>query len=381
MITLPKIKLIRFYHRKENQIGLQFKYNEQLLKIIREIPQAKWSKSKRLWYLNSNPKNLKLIYSCFKNEATIDDNAYVNSIDKIVDITKKERSLSSSQKSLLNNFYKYLRGKRYSKSTLDSYVFFVADFIEFHNKKEISELCNRDVELYVETIFIERKYSISTQRLFTSALKLFILFEPSTKINDLELTRPSKSRKLPIVISQEEIMTILKQTPNIKHKAIIALLYCCGLRISELLNLVIADIDIDRKQLFIRESKGRKDRYVGLADSFLPLLSNYLTSYRPKYYFVEGVNNKKYSAESIRKFLKKSCFNAGIKKRVTPHTLRHSYATHLLENGVDIRHIQSLLGHSKPETTMLYTHIRRKDLLEISNPLDVALQKLKNQVK
>ena len=190
--------------------------------------------------------------------------------------------------------------------------------------------------------------------------------------------RPKKSRKLPNVISQEEILNIIKVTQNLKHRAIIALIYSCGLRISELINLELIDLHTDRKQLFIKNGKGRKDRYVSLADSFMPLLSNYYNSYKPKRYFVEGKNSCKYSAESVRKFLKKNTQKANINKVVTPHTLRHSYATHLLENGVDIRYIQLLLGHARPETTMIYTHVRKKDLMKIQNPLDAALQKIKN---
>ena len=205
---------------------------------------------------------------------------------------------------------------------------------------------------------------------------MFIIFQPQTKISDLILERPKKSRKLPNVISQEEVLAIIKSTQNLKHKAIIALIYSCGIRISELINLKLNDFHIERKQLIIKNGKGRKDRYVSLADSFLPLLSNYYHSYKPKIYFVEGQKGGKYTADSVRQFLRKSCLKANIKKPVTPHTLRHSYATHLLENGVDIRYIQSLLGHAKPETTMIYTHVKRKDLMKIQNPLDVALQKI-----
>ncbi len=143
----------------------------------------------------------------------------------------------------------------------------------------------------------------------------------------------------------------------------------------------LVDFHIERKQVIIKNGKGRKDRYVSLAESFLPLLSNYYNTFKPSIYFVEGQKGGKYSTESIRQFLRRSCKKAHINKTVTPHTLRHSYATHLLENGVDIRYIQSLLGHAKPETTMIYTHVKRKDLMEIQNPLDMALQKLKHMDK
>lgn len=294
---------------------------------------------------------------------------------------KVDRQLNEQQKTLLNNFYKYLRGKRYSDSTVNNYTFQIADFIDYHNKKPIKVLNNRDVELFIEDVFIKRKLSISVQRQFISALKLFIVFESSTQIQSLELVRPNKSLRLPIVLSQNEVISIISSTKNLKHRAIIALLYSCGLRISELLNLSISDIDIDRRQVYVRHGKGRKDRYVGFAKSFIPLLSNYLITYKPKHYFVEGTNHSQYSPQSVRHFLKKSCNTAGILKKVTPHTLRHSYATHLLENGVDLRYIQSLLGHSRPETTMIYTHVRKTHLLEIENPLDIAVRNLKQHDK
>ena len=282
---------------------------------------------------------------------------------------------------MLNAFYLFLKGKRYSQSTIQTYTFFIADFINFHTKTPIEELTNRDVELFIETVFIERKYSVSSQRQFISALKIFTTFCPQTKINDLSLERPKKSRILPNILSQEEVIRIIQYTQNIKHRAILTLIYSCGLRIGELINLKLVDFHIERKQLIVKEGKGRKDRFVSLADSFLPLLSNYYSSYKPTIYFVEGQNGGKYSAESIRSFLRKSCKKAGIKKPVTPHTLRHSYATHLLENGVDLRYIQSLLGHSKPETTMIYTHVQRKDLMEIQSPLDAILLQLNKNDK
>ncbi|AUC84753.1 integrase [Polaribacter sp. ALD11] len=369
MKKLPTIFLEQKNHKKAPQLLVKFNYNNSLINLLRKIPGTNWSSSLKSWYIANSKENLDLVLNTFKSITIIDSSK----------LPKKEpfkRNLTESQKKLLNNFYLYLKGKRYSQSTIQTYTFFVADFVNFHTKTSLEELKNRDVELFIERVFIERDYSISSQRQFISALKIFIIFYPHTKINDLVLERPKKSRKLPNVLSQEEVLEIIRCTQNLKHRAILALIYSCGLRISELINLELIDFHIERKQLIVKNGKGRKDRYVSLADSFLPLLSNYYHSYKPKKYFVEGRNGGKYSTESVRQFLRKSCANAQIKKTVTPHTLRHSYATHLLENGVDIRYIQSLLGHAKPETTMIYTHVKRKDLMQIQNPLDVALQKL-----
>lgn len=368
----PTIFLEQKSHKKELKLLLKFEFNDTLINLTKKLKDARWSRSMQSWYLNFTQENIQLVTEIFKDITPINS-------DKLPKKDLFKRNLTASEKILLNDFYLYLKGKRYSTSTLQTYTFFVADFINFYTKKALEELTNRDVELFIEKVFIERNYSVSSQRQFVSALKLFIVFYPQTKINDLVLERPKRSRQLPSVLSQEEVLSIIQSTQNLKHRAIIALLYSCGLRISELINMKLADFHIERKQLIVKNGKGRKDRYVSLADSFLPLLSNYYNSYKPKIYFVEGQNGGNYSAESVRQFLRKSCLKAKIKKNVTPHTLRHSYATHLLENGVDIRYIQSLLGHAKPETTMIYTHVKRKDLMEIQNPLDVALQKINNR--
>jgi len=365
----PTIFLEEKIHRKNNQLLIKFEYDETLISLVRTVNGASWSKSLKAWYLISTAENLSMILKLFKNVTKVD-------VSKISKKTPFKRDLTDEQKKLLNQFYLFLKGKRYSQSTIQTYTFFIADFINFHTKIPLKELSNRAVELFIETVFMERNYSVSSQRQFISALKIFTVFCPQTKIHNLSLERPKKSRILPSVLSQEEVLRIIQYTQNIKHRAILTLLYSCGLRIGELINLKLIDFHIDRKQLIVKKGKGRKDRYVSLADSFLPLLSNYYHSYKPTIYFVEGQNGGKYSAESIRSFLRKSCKKAGIRKPVTPHTLRHSYATHLLENGVALRYIQTLLGHSKPETTMIYTHVQRKDLMEIQNPLDVALQKL-----
>jgi site-specific recombinase XerD len=368
-LSYPTIYLEQSNHKKELRLLLKFNYNTTLIDLTKKLDGAKWSRTLQCWHVLFTKENIILVKKKFKNYTTIN-------LDKLPKKELFRKNLKASEKNLLNNFYLFLKGKRYSQSTIQTYTFFVADFVNFYTNKLLKEVTNRDVELFIEKVFIERNYSVSSQRQFISALKIFIVFYPHTKINDLVLERPKRSRKLPNVLSQEEVLSIIQNTKNLKHRAIIALIYSCGLRISELINMRLTDFHIERKQLIVKNGKGRKDRYVSLADSFLPLLSNYYYSYKPTIYFVEGQNGGKYSAESVRQFLRKSCLSANIHKIVTPHTLRHSYATHLLENGVDIRHIQSLLGHAKPETTMIYTHVKRKDLMEIQNPLDVALQKI-----
>ncbi|WCO03465.1 tyrosine-type recombinase/integrase [Psychroserpens ponticola] len=377
MKNRPEIHLIKFYYKEKHQIGIKFKYNKILIDVAKSIPSSKWNQIVMLWHLPYTTKNLDLIRYYFKDYAFINENALGLQAKQKKSMPKTERKLNEEQKIVLNNYYKYLRGKRYSDSTVKNYTFQIADFIDYHREKQIQDLCNRDVELFIEDVFIKRKLSISVQRQFISALKLFIVFDKSTQIEDIELVRPKRDKVLPTVLSQNEVIELIAKTKNLKHRTIIALLYSAGLRISELINLKIDDININRKQFIIKKAKGRKDRYAPLAEHLLPLLRNYMITYEPETYLIEGKPGFKYSSSSVSKFLHKAASQCRLKVRVTPHTLRHSYATHLLENGVGLRHIQSLLGHAKPETTMIYTHVARKDLLEIRSPLDLAVEHYK----
>ena len=379
MNTLPKIKLFRATYKNENRLLIQFEKDWDLIRLVKTLPNYIWHENLKIWHIKDTPEDLKLVFKTFKTHAVIDQTGLESRaiIERHTKKLKYPRDLSEANKALINNYRRYLNGKRYGVSTIDTYTYLVADFIAFYNQRALTSLTNRDVELFIESVVSRRNFAISTQRQFISALKLFNNFYPETQIGNLELTRPKKSKKLPEVLSKEEVIKLIQVTHNLKHRAIIALLYSGGLRIGELLNLKLADINIDRKQLQIRQSKGRKDRYVVLADSIIPLLQNYFFSFKPKVYFVEGPKGKSYSASSVRKFLKRSCKLADIERPITPHTLRHSYATHLLEQGIGLRHIQSLLGHSKPETTMIYTHVARKDLMDVRSPLDTTLEEFK----
>lgn len=268
-----------------------------------------------------------------------------------------------------------------SPSTVTTYRSFIVFLLLYWKGRPVSELHNAAVLRFIEVVVKRRNYGISTHRQLVSALKHFGKRFLVSAIEPLELQRPSRSRILPTVLSKEEVIDLLRATYNLKHRMILALLYSCGLRISEVLQLRLANIDLDRRQVIILHAKGRKDRYVVLAESTVPLLINYISSYRPREYLFNGSDKGPYSATSIRAFLKRSCRRAGIRKRVTPHTLRHSYATHLIENGVNLRLVQELLGHAKPETTMIYTHVARKDLLSIQSPLDTTLLELRSSDK
>ncbi len=374
------ILLKKVVHKNDIRLLLLFHYNDEIINKIKNLNKFIWSRTLKGWHTSFNKEDILLVQESLRNmiEFIYDDSLY-ESIK--IKPSKKNRVLTSDDLLLTHDFVKYLDGKYYSKSTITTYSNFIVDFVEYKKNKPLNELTNRDVEKFIEDIMIPKRLSVSTHRQFISAMKIFIQFYPDTQIEELQLQRPKKSRLLPIVLSQEEIIDLLRHTKNLKHRAILALLYSAGLRIGELINLELRNINIDRRQIVVKNGKGRKDRYVILAESFLPLLQNYVITYKPKRYFAEGKDGEKYTASSIRKFLYRSCVDASITKKVTPHTLRHSYATHLLENGIGLRHIQELLGHAKPETTMIYTHVAKKDLLDIKSPLDIILASLSKNGK
>lgn len=370
--TKPSILVKKVSHRNKIQLVLTFSFNYKIKAILSDLGYF-WSKTLKGWYIEFTSENISILKNTLQNEANFKLDASVYKKDDVKSIRKK-RVISEKNKELIRMYVKYLRGKCYSESTIKTYFTFIADFFDYVQDTPIALITNRTVEAFIEAVFVPRKYSISTYRQFISAIKLFKTFYPECAIDNLKLERPKKSTILPVVLSKEEVIDLLRCTRNLKHRAALAMIYSAGLRISELLHLELHHIDIDRRQIIVKNSKGRKDRNIILAKSFVPLMLNYIASYEPKKYFIEGKPNQPYSATSVRSFLHKSSKAAGIKKNVTPHTLRHSYATHLLENGIDLRYIQELLGHAKPETTMIYTHVSKKDLLHIESPLDIAVK-------
>jgi len=190
------------------------------------------------------------------------------------------------------------------------------------------------------------------------------------KLPYVYIDRPFKEKILPTVLSEEEVKQIINCVSNLKHKAILLTIYSAGLRISEAVNLKIADIDSKRKVIIIKDAKGKKDRNSLLSEKLLVVLREYFKQYKPKIWLFEGQFGGRYSDRSIQNVFRKACIDAKIMKKVSVHSLRHSFATHLLERGTDLRYIQELLGHSSSKTTEIYTHITRKGMEQVKSPLD-----------
>ncbi|MBE16569.1 MAG: integrase [Cytophagaceae bacterium] len=270
----------------------------------------------------------------------------------------------------LHLFINWMKQQRYAKSTIETYEGLLLVFFGVFDQKTMMDIRRQDVEDFNNFYILARGYSFTYQNQVISALKLLYSYNQEDHPLPQDLQRPRKEKKLPQVLSIDEVQQLLGSLVNLKHKTLLSLLYACGLRIGESLSIRIKDVDLDRSYVHIRSGKGNKDRFVPIPKQMRLLLVRYLNAYTPKHFVFEGRNGKRYSAVSARSVLQRALFKCGFKKSITLHTLRHSHATHLLENGTDLRLIQELLGHHSPKTTMIYTHVSSSSLEKIKNPFD-----------
>jgi len=271
----------------------------------------------------------------------------------------------------LTRFKDYLYSNRYSQNTIKTYVDALRVFFFFHHSKRIEALNVEDVIAFNVQYILPKNLSSSYQNQVINAIKLFYKNQFHRSMNITTLERPRREKRLPNVLSKTEVKAILEAPVNLKHRAMLSLIYACGLRRGELLNLTLKDVLSERNLLFIRQSKGKKDRVVPISNKTIEMLREYYKAYQPKIWLFEGQKpSEKYSERSIQLVLNNAVAKVKINKPVSLHWLRHSYATHLLESGTDLRYIQELLGHSSSKTTEVYTHVSTKNLQQIRSPFD-----------
>ena len=271
----------------------------------------------------------------------------------------------------LFSFKNYMNYRRYSQNTIKTYSDALDVFFRFFQNKTIENLTKEDLIQFNTEYILKKNLSSSYQNQVINAIKLFYRnrFNRSMEVDYIQ--RPRREKRLPNVLSKVEVKSILEAPTNLKHRAMLSLIYACGLRRSELLNLTLKDVLSDRNLLFIQQSKGKKDRVVPIGNKLIEMLRDYYKAFKPKTWLFEGqFPNTKYSEKSLENVLKQSLTKAKITKKVSLHWLRHSYATHLLESGTDLRYIQELLGHSSSRTTEIYTHVSTKNLQQIRSPFD-----------
>jgi len=344
-VTIKEIK-------QNNTVEIAFNYDEAILEKVRSLPVRKYIKENRRWII---PKTANYISDLKKH--------FGNTIElEILD--------SKGKDNIPAGYLNELNLRRYSSNTKRAYISSFRNFMEFFSQDTLSNLTDSDVNNYITHIVEEKKVSPAIQKQAINAIKFYFEKVLRRKVDNYQYKRPKREKTLPQVLSEKEIASILLTLKNLKHRTILTVIYSSGLRLSELLNLKTEDIDWDRKLISVKSGKGRKDRYTLLSPRLEKLLKDYLYYYKPSEYLFEGQKGGKYSPKSVQNIMQNAVKAAGITKHATVHTLRHSFATHLLENGTDLRYIQELFGHASSRTTEIYTHVSKKSIGKIRSPLD-----------
>jgi integrase/recombinase XerD len=378
-MNLPIVIIKTAFHKEKEIVQLHFAKNEEIQKLLRTNRNLRWSQTMKCWYLPYDKNVRQDVFKLLKGVAFIDYSGLktdlktenVNLVEPVIKPKPIHEELSEEHLKKITDFKTWMRSKRYSESTIDIYNDALKTFLRFYSTKPIIEINNNDVILFNNKFILANKFSASYQNQVVNAIKLFFR-KIELKSIDTELVhRPKRPKLLPNVLSKEEVRELLEKTSNLKHKTMLSLIYACGLRCGELLRLKLENIDTKRNLLIIKQSKGRKDRITPLSVKTLNLLNEYYKTYKPKFYLFEGQTSETMVDErSLQLALKSNLLKTSIKKPVTLHWLRHSYATHLLENGTDLRYIQELLGHNSSRTTEIYTHVSTKSIQRITSPFD-----------
>jgi integrase/recombinase XerD len=282
----------------------------------------------------------------------------------------RERLLGTEALEGIEHVTRYMNENRYSRKTVVAYMSMLELFLKYYYRKLPSQITEKDISDFFHDFIFSNSYSASYQSQMVSAIKIFFSLNGKENVNISNLGRPRTGRSLPKVFSKEEVVKILNSPQNLKHKLMLWMVYSCGLRRSEVTNIRLRDLDRDRGILNVIEAKGMVDRIVPVPGKVWIRIDEYVSSYRPVIYLFEGQSGGRYSSESVYRVFKDALRKAGIEKEVGVHSLRHSYATHLHESGLDIKYIQELLGHKDSRTTEIYTHVSRRNLITVRSPIE-----------
>ncbi len=359
----------------QKMIGLQFYPDKVIQALIKELPNPKWSKEFAMVYIINTKENLNKVFEKFTGVAFINGNSFFR--EKVIRDNEpacinwyRNRAKTASYKYVPEAYLLKLELKRYALNTCKVYISQFEKFINQYPDKDIVTLSEQEIRGYLQLLIGQKKSNSYIDQSINS-IKFYYEVVMGMPNRFYSIERPRKEQKLPQILSKEEIISMIERTNNIKHRSIVSLLYSAGLRRNELLNLELTDIDSKRMTVYIRNPKNNKDRYSLLSEKTLKDLRTYYKQWKPKKYLFESPNGMKYSGKSVGAIVAKAALKANIKRRITPHILRHSFATHLLENGTDLRYIQTLLGHSSTKTTEIYTQVAINNFKLIRNPLDL----------
>jgi site-specific recombinase XerD len=350
------------------RLKLFFGFNNEIATLLKSFAFHRWDATNKWWTVPYSEKYLSEI-----NELAIAKGMKVTFEEE----PKGDKGIKRVSPEDVPNYrhcpsemVHKLKEMRYSNSTIKTYTNLFEEFINYYFRQEINTISEKQIIEFLRYLVNERLVSVSYQNQTINAIKFYYEKVLGGQRKFYFIDRPRKEHKLPEVLSTDEMKRLFAAVENGKHRTILMLGYSAGLRLGEIVRLRINDIDRDRMQIRVAQSKGKKDRYTKLSVKFLPVLDAYIEEYCPKEYLFEGARGDEYSPRSIQNIIRDVVVKSGIKKHVTMHTLRHTFATHSLENGVDLRYIQAMLGHESSKTTEIYTHVTTKGFDQIKSPLD-----------
>jgi integrase/recombinase XerD len=356
------ITLIPLHHRGAWHIAVRSRYRAEIKNVFKNFPGMLYSGTHRCWYVPHQPgvlENLRAILGKHDELEVLDPDCIFSG--SLVKTVSPEVPLS---------YEETLVKLRYSEASRINYVAQFRLFLGFIHPMCANDFGDDEIHRYMVHLVGEKQVSISTQNVAINAIKFYLEKVKKGERRLYHVDRPRRETKLPTVLSEEEVSALFLGTHNIKHKCIMFMLYASGLRISELINLKLSDIDRNRMVVYVRMGKGNKDRITVLSKLALAYLDHYLELYKPGFWLFEGEKREAYGTSSVNKMIHRCAVNAKIRKNVSAHTLRHTFATHLLEHGTDLRYIQSLLGHESSKTTERYTHVTSNGFERLVSPLD-----------
>ncbi|MDF2672067.1 MAG: integrase [Clostridiales bacterium] len=341
----------------EENLIVKFDYSPERIAKIKTMSGYKWDVLEKVWKIPYTEENLESLKRLYNNER--------------IDIIFQQ---NHENERVIDSLEETLKLKGYSFKTKKQYRAHTNRFASFINK-DISTVDSQEIRKYILFLLDEQQVSHTYANQAISALKF--LYKEVLKKNTLieSLPRPKKEKKLPNVLSFQDVMKVLGALRNEKHRTILFLIYSAGLRVGEVVKLTAQDIDSHRMLIHIVQGKGRKDRYTVLSEIALEQLRKYYKLYKPEKWLFPGQNPKEYiTVRTVERIFENACAAAKITRKVSVHSLRHSFATHLLEGGTDLRYIQELLGHESSKTTEIYTHVTEKSIAKIQSPLDKMMR-------
>ncbi|MDP2208840.1 MAG: tyrosine-type recombinase/integrase [Bacteroidota bacterium] len=366
----------------EQRIGVSFRYNEEYIKEVKKRPGHRWQPNEKCWSFPIEEETLEKILKIFEDKKIEIDSTLQKRFPTIIRSTEL-KDVETPSDEVIGELKKELRLRNYSIKTIKVYKSCIRSFLQYIHPRHPKNITSDEIRTYLLHLIDNKRFSSGTVNQVFNALRfLFVeLYKMPFVIGSVH--RPMKEKKLPDVLNEEEVVRIFRAVHNLKHQTMLMLAYASGLRVSELVRIKIEDIDGNRGLIHIRNAKGKKDRFTVFPESLRGQLIAYWKKYKlgtSGWLFQGDTSDKHLAARSIQAVLARAIQASGITKHVSMHTLRHSFATHLLDHGTDLRYIQELLGHQSVKTTEIYTHVSPKGLGRIRSPLDFLITKDEHKI-